>query len=261
MRWLAGTSGFSYTEWRGPFYPDDLQNEDMPAFYATRLPAVEINNTFYRMPRREVLTGWSQAVPYDFRFVIKASRRITHQQRLLNAEESIEYLASRLDALEDKLGAVLFQPPPNFKKNSDRLQALLNAWPSALPAAIEFRHDSWFDDETLDALREKAVALVISEDGDLPLPPVLGTTDWVYLRLRKPGYTTADLNGWIRKTATTQVKQAYAFFKHEDEAAGPELAERFLSLTSKPLPKRAAPRKVARAKPGAGKPGKKQRQQ
>ena len=144
MEWSAGTSGYSYKEWKGTFYPEDLPQADMLAYYAERLPAVEINNTFYRMPRSHVLEDWRDTVPADFRFIIKASRRITHHARLKDADESIEYLATRLEKLEGKLGCVLFQLPPYLRKGAERLDAFLSAWPSAFPAAVEFRHESWF---------------------------------------------------------------------------------------------------------------------
>ncbi len=247
MMWLAGTSGYSYKQWKGPFYPENIKNDEMLSFYASRLPAVEINNTFYRMPRTNVLENWSQSVPADFRFVIKASRRITHHARLKGAEESINYLATRVAVLEDKLGAVLFQLPPFLRKDIDRLKAFLDVWPKALPAAIEFRNDSWFDEETFDVLRAHGVAIGVSEDSDLPCPPEIATTDWIYLRLRKPGYTSKNLAGWIKKALATDATKTLAFFKHEDDGAGPELANRFLHLAQAPQPVRA-PRRTPKRK-------------
>ncbi|MCZ6617438.1 MAG: DUF72 domain-containing protein [Gammaproteobacteria bacterium] len=243
MMWLAGTSGYSYKQWKGPFYPENIKNDEMLSFYASQLPAVEINNTFYRMPRTQVLLNWAESVPPHFRFVIKASRRITHHARLKDAEESINYLATRVAVLEDKLGAVLFQLPPFLRKDINRLQAFLAVWPRALPAAIEFRHDSWFDEETFDVLRKHAVAVGVSEDGNLPSPTEIATTDWLYLRLRKPGYTSQQLARWIKQARATDASKTLAFFKHEDAGAGPELANRFLSLAQTPQPVRAPKRK------------------
>lgn len=234
MDWLAGTSGYSYQEWKGSFYPDGLAVRDMLAFYASRLPAVEINNTFYRMPRRSALETWRDSVPADFRFSIKASRRITHQARLQNCAASVDYLAAGLETLGDKLGCVLFQLPPYLRKDSERLDSFLSVWPEAFPAAVEFRHASWFDDEIAETLRRHDAAIVLSEDADLPMPGFAATTDWLYLRLRKPDYDDAALGSWIRKSETTGASRTFVFFKHEDEGAGPRLARRFLDLARAP---------------------------
>ena len=232
MRWLAGTSGYSYKAWKGNFYPDDIAAGAMLSYYASKLPAVEINNTFYRMPRIEVLDVWRQAVPDDFRFVIKAPRQITHQARLANCEGPVDYLASRLETLGDKLGCVLFQLPPYVHKNVERLDAFLTLWPKTFPAAAEFRHASWFDTETAELLRAHGTCLCVSEDGKLPLPDYLATTDWAYLRLRKPDYDNGTLQGWVDRVAATGAKQGFAFFKHEDAGSGPTLARRFLDLSA-----------------------------
>ncbi|MYA16984.1 MAG: DUF72 domain-containing protein [Gammaproteobacteria bacterium] len=228
--WLAGTSGYSYKEWKGSFYPDDLAAGDMLAFYASKLPAVEINNTFYRMPKRSVLGTWRDSVPMSFRFSIKASRRITHQSRLTNCEEAVEFLATGLETLGEKLGCVLFQLPPYLRKDNERLDAFLSIWPKAFPAAMEFRHASWFDDETAETLARHGAAICLSEDGELPMPGFLATTDWLYLRLRKPDYDNEALAAWIARGEDSDASRAFAFFKHEDEGAGPALAHRFLDL-------------------------------
>ena len=232
MRWLAGTSGYSYKAWKGGFYPDDTAADAMLSYYASKLPAVEINNTFYRMPRIEVLDVWRQAVPDDFRFVIKAPRQITHQARLANCEGPVDYLASRLETLGDKLGCVLFQLPPYVRKNLARLDSFLTLWPNSFPAAVEFRHASWFDIETAELLSAHGTCLCVSEDGKLPLPDHLTTTDWAYLRLRKPGYDNAALQSWVDRVAATGANQGFAFCKHEDAGAGPALARRFLDLAT-----------------------------
>lgn len=254
MHWYAGTSGYSYKEWVGAFYPEGLKSDAMLSYYAVHLPAVEINNTFYRMPRTQVLQSWCDAVPKDFRFVVKASRRITHQLRLADAQEPTEYLARKLDALGDKLGAVLFQLPPFLRKDIARLSAFLDILPKALPAAFEFRHASWDDDETYDLLAKHNRALCISEGeaGDKDdAPKRIATTDWLYLRLRKPDYTDAALNRWHTTAEATGAEKAFVFFKHEDEAAGPKIAARFLELARRESaaalpPRRAAPRQKQR---------------
>ena len=232
MQWFAGTSGYSYKEWKGVFYPEDLAAGAMLSFYAERLPAVEINNTFYRMPRSHVLEGWADAVPAGFRFAVKASRRITHHAKLEDADDAVGFLASRLAKLEDKLGCVLFQLPPYLRKGAERLDAFLAAWPRELPAAVEFRHASWFDEETAEILSRHGAALCVSDDGKLPLPEFLATTDWLYLRLRRPGYDAEALREWIARGAGTDAARAFAFFKHEDEGAGPRLAAEFLELAA-----------------------------
>lgn len=229
MQWFAGTSGYSYKEWKGPFYPDDIKPDGMLAYYASQLPAVEINNTFYRMPRTNVLDAWRETTPDDFRFVIKASRRITHNAKLEDCEDSVEYLASKLEALEDKLACVLFQLPPYLRKGADRLDAFLSAWPKAFPAAVEFRHESWFDDEIADVLRRNDAAICVSEDAKFAAPDFYATTDWVYLRLRKQNYDSAALDQWAARATQDGVKTGYAFFKHEDDGAGPALARTFLA--------------------------------
>lgn len=232
VAWRAGTSGFSYPAWKGPFYPEDLAAKDMLAYYATRLPAVEVNNTFYRMPRASVLAGWREAVPAEFRFAVKAPRRISHQAKLADCADAVGYLAEALAALGEQLGCVLLQLPPYLRKDAARLSAFLADWPRQLPIAVEFRHASWFDDETLGLLAERGAALVVSEDGKLALPPRLGTTDWLYFRLRKPGYETPALADWLARGEEAEAQRGFAFFKHEDAGAGPKLASRFLELAA-----------------------------
>lgn len=230
MEWFAGTSGYSYKEWKGGFYPDDMTAAGMLAYYASKLPAVEINNTFYRMPRTHVLEAWRDAVPTSFRFSIKASRRITHQARLKDCEDAVGFLSKGLEALGDKLGCVLFQLPPYLRKDTDRLDAFLSTWPKAFPAAMEFRHVSWFDGDTAETLARHGAAICISEDGQLAMPSFLATTDWLYFRLRMPAYDDATLAARIEGAEATTANRAFAFFKHEDEGSGPRIARRFLEM-------------------------------
>ena len=227
MRWFAGTSGYSYKAWKGNFYPETIAPAEMLAYYGQRLPAVEINNTFYRMPRTHVLENWRDAVPREFRFVIKASRRLTHQSRL---DDDGAFLADRVGKLEDRLGCVLFQLPPYFRKNVERLDKFLAKWPRELPAALEFRHVSWFDEEVMDVLRRRGAAICVSDDGKMALPEVLATTDWLYLRLRREAYDTSDLAQWLARADQTGARHGFAFFKHEDAGAGPKLATDFMAL-------------------------------
>jgi uncharacterized protein YecE (DUF72 family) len=232
MQWYAGTSGYSYKAWKGVFYPDDLPADQMLAYYAQQLSAVEINNTFYRMPRSSVLENWAAAVPEHFKFVIKASRRITHHHRLKQAEEPTGHLLNSLGALGDKLGAVLFQLPPNLRADRDRLAAFLDLLPDDLPAAFEFRHPSWDTAEIRSLLTERGVALCVAEDETSQVPQQLTTAPWLYLRLRKPDYTDQALTNWIRRGQSAGAERGYVFFKHEDEGAGPAMASRFLALTA-----------------------------
>jgi len=228
MEILAGTSGFSYKEWKGAFYPDDLSSSDMLAYYASRLPAVEINNTFYRLPSESVLEGWGGQVPEEFRFVIKASRRITHFKRLKDADDETGYLMRTVGVLGDRLGAVLFQLPPNMKQDLERLDAFLSRLGDATRATFEFRHASWFDEATYECLRSHGTALCVADTDELA-GEIVSTAPWGYLRLRRAEYADAELAGWAARVRDAGWRRAYVFFKHEDDAAGPEMAERFLA--------------------------------
>jgi uncharacterized protein YecE (DUF72 family) len=230
----VGTSGFAYKEWKGGFYPEKTAADAMLPFYAARLSTVEINNTFYRMPRESVLTGWAAAVPEAFRFVLKASQRITHFARLGEDGGALDYFLRTASVLGQQLGPTLFQLPPNMRKDLAKLQAFLAKLPHRWRAAFEFRHDSWFDDEVYAALRERDVALVYAEDED-GATPLLPTTGWGYLRLRRPAYTPAELEQQAARVGAQPWAEAFVFFKHEEGApalsgTGPLAAERFQAL-------------------------------
>lgn len=227
----AGASGYSYKPWKGPFYPEKIADSEMLAFYAERLPAVEINNTFYRMPKKSVLENWAAQTPESFRFSIKASRRITHMKRLKEPEEPLGYLYENLMALGDKVGVVLYQLPPNMKKDLPRLEAFLAQLPDAQRTTFEFRHTSWFEDDVFDALRAKNAALCLAEsDDEEKSPPLVATADWGYLRLRRAGYTKKQLRTWAERVQDQGWTDAYVFFKHEDKGAAPKLAAQFMTL-------------------------------
>lgn len=229
MHIRAGTSGFAYKEWKGTFYPEDLKNADMLAYYADRFGSVEINNTYYRMPSEKVLGDWSSQVPDGFTFVLKANRQITHFKRLKEpAYEPMEYFCSQATTLGERLGPVLFQLPPNLKKDVPRLTAFLAALPAGIRPAFEFRHDSWLDDDTYDALRGRDAALVIAQTGEEETP-LVATASWGYLRLRKVEYDEGEVEDWARRVMRQDWSDAYVFFKHEDEGTGPALAGRFLA--------------------------------
>ena len=232
MQLHVGTSGYSYKEWKGSFYPEKLPAREMLAYYGERLSAVEINNTFYRLPKASVLETWAEQVPDGFRFSIKASRRITHFARLkAESQEPTEYLLTTLETLGARLGAVLFQLPPNFKKDLERLEGFLDMLPAGTPAAFEFRHPSWTDEEVHEALRQREMALVCADtDDDDDDEPIVETADWGYLRLRRPDYSDEDLARWAEGVRSTGWTGAMVFFKHEDEGAGPRMAARFREL-------------------------------
>jgi uncharacterized protein YecE (DUF72 family) len=217
---LAGASGYSFKEWKGTFYPQKMKPEEMLAYYCARLPTVEINNTFYRMPQPAVLEGWAATVPEDFRFGIKASRRITHMSRI-KAESSVEpvgWLYKNLASLGAKRGPVLFQLPPNLKKDLPRLEEFLALLPADHRAAFEFRNDTWFEDDVYAALKGAGAALVLSEREDNAPPPLVETAPWGYVRLRLENYSDDDLKKWAERIAKTGWRETFAYFMHEPTA-------------------------------------------
>jgi uncharacterized protein YecE (DUF72 family) len=218
----AGASGYAFKEWQGSFYPEKIATDAMLGWYAERLPTVEINNTFYRLPKAEVLQQWAAATPAAFRFAIKASRRITHDARLAAdaAADALAYLYKNLASLGDKRGPVLFQLPPFLKKDVPRLQAFLALLPEGHQATFEFRHDSWFDDEVYTLLQGAGAALCLSEREDATPPPLVETAPWGYLRLRLERYGEADLAAWLERLAATRWQQVHAYFMHEPTAPG-----------------------------------------
>lgn len=218
----AGASGYAFKEWKGSFYPEKIQPDAMLAWYAERLPAVEINNTFYQMPKAAVLAQWAAATPEAFRFAIKSPRRITHDARLKadTAADSVAYLYKTLDTLGAKRGPVLFQLPPFLKKDVARLSDFLALLPQDHRAAFEFRHDSWFDDEVYAALKGAGAALCLSEREDGAAPPLVETAPWGYLRLRLEQYSDADLAAWAERLSKTAWNEVHAYFMHEPTAPG-----------------------------------------
>jgi uncharacterized protein YecE (DUF72 family) len=230
MKLHVGTSGYSYKEWKGNFYPEELPANEMLSYYASRLPAVEINNTFYRLPQPKMLENWKEQVPQRFRFSIKASQRITHFKRLQNAADETAYLLKTASVLDKRLGVILFQLPPNMKKDAERLKAFLDQLPSETRAAFEFRHESWFDDEVLGLLRGQDRALVVSDTDEKPLSEIVSTASWGYLRLRRTTYQKKDLAEWLSRVQNQKWKDAFVFFKHEDEGVGPKLAAQFIEM-------------------------------
>lgn len=232
MKLWVGTSGYSYKEWLGSFYPERLAAKEMLRFYASRLPAVEINNTFYRLPKETVLKSWAEQVPAEFRFVLKAPQKITHVKRLKDAASEVEYLFRVAKALGPTGGAMLFQLPPHLRKDIDRLKNFLSILPGDQAVAFEFRHPTWFDDEVYACLRERNCALCAAEMDETDNVDVLATATWGYLRLRRSEYSGDDLLKWKERILSQPWDHAYVFFKHEDEGIGPKLAAEFIELTA-----------------------------
>ena len=219
-RLLAGASGYSFKEWKGSFYPQDIKADGMLAYYVAHLPTVEINNTFYRMPKTSVLENWAATAPDGFRFAIKASRRITHMSRLRaeTSAETLGYLYRNLDALGDKRGPVLFQLPPFFKKDLPRLTEFLALLPQGHRAAFEFRNESWFEDDVYAALKAAGAALCLSEREDNAPPPLVETAPWGYVRLRLEEYSDDALRVWAERLLATGWREIYVYFMHEPTA-------------------------------------------
>jgi len=231
LRWWVGSSGFSYDEWSGSFYPDDLPAARRLAFYSERLRAVEINNTFYRMPKAAVLAGWAAQVPDSFRFALKAPRRISHAKGFAFDPEAVAHLFRTAEALGERLGPVLFQLPPWLRKDVVRLRELLAAVPPGRRAAVEFRHASWLDDEVFAALRASDTALCGADfDESEKRVPLVATAPFGYLRLRAADYDDGALRAWAGEIAAQPWQEAFVFFKHEDSGAAPRLAARLLKL-------------------------------
>lgn len=226
----AGTSGYAYPEWKGAFYPEDLPQKKFLDYYATRFDTVEVNNTFYRFPRESMLQGWRETTPEGFTFAVKANQGITHRARLKEVEELTRDFVERCRLLGDKLGPILFQLPPNFKRDDARLDEFLSALDPRLRYAFEFRHPSWFDDRIMGTLSDSGVALCVSE-GDSLDTPRLATGGFVYARLRREDYADADLaswRSWLEEQAAAG-RDAFVYLKHDEEGTSPEYALRLLA--------------------------------
>ena len=225
MIWV-GTSGYNYPEWKGSFYPSDLPTTKMLPYYAARFPTVEINYTFYRMPNEKLVGGWASNTPDPYRLTLKAPRRITHDSRLKGTGELVQGFCRVAASLGPKLGALLFQLPPNLKKDLAVFDAFLADLPPRVCAAFEFRNTSWFDDEVFERLKARNLALCVSDSEKLSAPVKI-TADYAYFRLRDEGYTPDDIARWADTIAqqTTACKVVFVYFKHEDEGKGPEFAQ------------------------------------
>src|ERR1700676_2754882 len=221
----VGTSGYNYPEWKGSFYPATLPAAKMLPYYAARFPTVEINYTFYRMPTEKLVSGWAAQTPSPYRLTLKAPRRIPHDSRLKNCGELVSAFCGVAGTLGDKLGALLFQLPPNAKKDLPLFDAFLADLPPKLCAAFEFRHQSWLDEEVYERLSKRNLALCVA-DSERMSTPVRLTADYAYFRLRDEGYTPDDIARWadsIRRE-TASCRDVFVYFKHEEEGKGPEFA-------------------------------------
>jgi len=226
----AGTSGFSFKEWKGNFYPEKIAARDMLRFYAVQFSTVEINNTFYRMPKEPVLAGWTEQVPAGFSFAIKASQYITHIKRLRDPAEPIARLVQVSAALGPTLGPVLFQLPPNLRLDLPLLEDFLAVLPAGLRSAMEFRHGSWLDDPVYAALSARGVALCIADTGEEPVAPLVATAGWGYLRLRREDFSDDELSQWAARIREQPWSEAFVFLKHEEGGKGPKFAARLMEI-------------------------------
>ena len=226
----VGTSGYNYPEWRGSFYPPKLPASGMLPYYAGQFDTVEINYTFYRMPSEKILAGWSRETPEHFRLTLKAPKRITHVARLRDCEEPLAYFLRVAGTLGPKLGVILFQLPPFFRKDVAVLEAFLDMLPSGLAATFEFRHASWLDAEVYQRLRSRNIALCVADSEKLSVPVEI-TADYAYFRLRDEGYTPEDIARWAQVIGERcrACRDTYVYFKHEEAGTGPEFARMLMA--------------------------------
>jgi uncharacterized protein YecE (DUF72 family) len=228
-RVLVGTSGYNYPEWRGTFYPEKFSTDKMLPYYAERFPTVEINYTFYRLPNEKLLAGWSAATPDGFSFTLKAPRRITHDSKLQRCEDLVQSFCRTARTLGPKLGILLFQLPPTYKKDAAVLRDFVSLLPEGMRAAFEFRHPSWLDDEVYATLRERNIALCVA-DSEKMSTPVEITADYGYFRLRDEGYQQADIERWASTIGgIPSIGDAFVYFKHEEQGLGPAFAQRLIA--------------------------------
>ena len=232
MTLYVGTSGYSYKEWKGTFYPEKTSAKDMLSYYSSHFKSVELNNTFYRVPQPGMIETWKSQVPENFRFSVKASQGITHFRRLKDAADATRLMLETVSALDDRLGAVIFRLPSDMKKDLVRLETFLKQLPRDTPAAFDFRDPTWFDDDVFELLRSENRALVVSDTEDLPTVYMEKTAEWGYLRLRRVQYSASDLKKWIKWMRAQRWKDTFVFFRHEDEGTGPKLAAQFIKLAS-----------------------------
>jgi len=228
---FAGTSGWAYPSWKPDFYPQKLAQKKFLNHYATQLNAVEVNFTFRQLVKESTLQNWLAETPADFRFTVKAHQVITHIKRLKDAEEFVKRFLLTIEPLASakKLGTVLFQLPPNLKADPELFANFLAVLPRALPSAFEFRHPSWFSEQTYEALRGHGAALCIAETEELTTPEV-ATAGFVYYRFRKPNYPPDEREAMINRIREhlSAGRDVYAYFKHEETPEGAIYARELL---------------------------------
>lgn len=231
MKTFVGTSGFQYAEWKGNFYPEDLPAAKMLPYYAERLSTTEINYTFHRIPSVKTIENWNKLTPSTFRFGLKAPQKITHFARLRDCADTLRFFYDVVSALGAKLGPILFQLPPNFKKDTFVLGDFVNSLPGGLRAAFEFRHESWFSDEVFETLKARNAALCIADTEKLETPKI-ATADYGYLRLRREDYARIDIERWADFAREQQDRwnDVFVYFKHEEAGIGPKLAAQMMEL-------------------------------
>ena len=236
MNVWVGTSGYNYPEWKGSFYPDTLPAAKMLPYYAERFPTVEINYTFYRAPNEKILNGWSAATPERFKLTLKAPKRITHDRRLKDCADAVRQFLETAAVLGPKLGALLFQLPPNLKKDLALFDAFLDTFPPKVCAAFEFRHPSWFDDDVWSRLRARGLALCVADSEKLSAPVEI-TAPYAYFRLRDEGYTPEDIEKWagVVKGLDGRCEDVFVYFKHEEAGKGPEFGKALMSQVATQL--------------------------
>jgi uncharacterized protein YecE (DUF72 family) len=237
MKLWIGTSGFQYAEWKGNFYPEDLPAAKMLPFYAERLSTTEINYTFHRIPAAKTIDNWNKLTPDNFRFSLKAPQKLTHFARLQDCADTLRYFYDIVAGLGEKLGPVLFQLPPNFKKDTFVLGDFVNGLPGGMRAAFEFRHDSWFDDDVFETLKTRNVALCIADTENLAAPRI-ATANYGYLRLRREDYGKINVEHWVQfiREQETNWRDAFVYFKHEENGIGPKLATQMMDLLEQNRP-------------------------
>lgn len=232
-----GTSGWHYGSWRGPFYPKEVKVRDQLAYYATRFPTTEINNSFYRLPTEKAVKEWRAAVPEDFTFAWKVSRFITHFKRLKDCDDSIKLIFERMGGLAKNFGPALFQLPPQFHADRERLAAFLKLLPKKRRHVFEFRHESWYSEDIFDVLRDHNAALCISDHAAAPSPWEV-TADFVYLRGHGPGgqykgaYSDEALDEWAKSIHHWRKakREVYVYFDNDQKSQAPKDAERLTAL-------------------------------
>jgi uncharacterized protein YecE (DUF72 family) len=228
--WI-GTSGFQYTEWKGNFYPEDLSTAKMLPYYAERLNTTEINYTFHRIPSTKTIDNWNKLTPAQFRFALKAPQKITHWSKLRECGDTMRYFHDITSALGEKLGPVLFQLPPNFKKDAFVLADFVNGLPEKSRAAFEFRHESWFADDVWEIFRARNVALCLNETAEFAAPKI-ATANFGYLRLRREDYTPSDVERWAAFVGEQRANwsDTFIYFKHEEAGMGPKFAKQMMEM-------------------------------